>query len=450
MTKKSWPIVIRDPIHGIIPFQDSPYDRILIRLINTKEFQRLRRIKQLGMTEMVFPAANHSRFSHSIGVMHLARVMIDHATRIGMRIEEGQRVAVIIAALLHDIGHGPFSHAFEKVTDDKHEIRTLQIINDPSTETNSLLREIDGSLPTKLSIFFAEDIEEESSQTNIPSCLTEIVSSQLDADRFDYLLRDSHATGTGYGKFDLDWLLLQRRFDERHNRFFIGRKGASAAEAYVFARHHMYQAVYFHKATRAAEVMLKLVFRRYRQLLLNASAEEEKQRVVPDASGVVYRAFSEEKPPLNEYLQLDDCAIVEFLKMCILAKDPLLAALSNGILNRRLLKGIDVTDAEYASNQEFVVSAQEIVKKKGLDPDFSFILDTAADTPYKPYDPDDEKPATQIYLELSTGSVVEISKNREALQYLRKRYSLHRYYFPESIRDDIDRIADVTIYKGGK
>lgn len=145
---KTWPRVIRDPVHNLITFDDDATDQLLLDLINTREFQRLRRIKQLGLSEMVFPGANHSRFAHSIGVMHIARLMLDGISRSNeLKITQEQRTAVLVAALLHDIGHGPFSHAFEKVTNDNHEERTVEIINDKLTEVNSVLTNFNKELP---------------------------------------------------------------------------------------------------------------------------------------------------------------------------------------------------------------------------------------------------------------------------------------------------------------
>ena len=270
----TWPKIIRDPVHNIVPFTDSKCDRLLLKLINTKEFQRLRRIKQLGLSQLVFPGADHTRFAHSIGVMQIARAFLKRVNCVSdSEIGEEQQIVVLIAALLHDLGHGPFSHAFEKVTGDKHEKRTLEIITDSSTNVNKVLTEFSSelNLPEKLSIFFEEDLGEESTQrSDIPAYLTQIVTSQLDADRFDYLLRDSRSTGTDYGRFDLEWLLLHLHVDEDNNRFFLSHKALFAAESYVFARYHMYRSVYFHKTTRAAEVMLRMLFKRYKDCLKKA------------------------------------------------------------------------------------------------------------------------------------------------------------------------------------
>src|SRR4051812_7556762 len=137
----TWPKIIRDPIHDVIVFEDDPCDRFLLELLNTREVQRLRRIKQLGFTELVFPAATHSRFAHSLGTLEIARRFLDRFDQLaGRKLDEHLRILILSAALLHDVGHGPFSHAFEKVAGQKHERYTLGIILDDSTEVNQALR----------------------------------------------------------------------------------------------------------------------------------------------------------------------------------------------------------------------------------------------------------------------------------------------------------------------
>ena len=446
-----WPRVIRDPVHNIVPFEDTDCDRLLLDLINTREFQRLRRIRQLGMSELVFPGANHSRFAHSIGVMHVAQRMLRRMEELaGAKIDEGQRVAVLVAALLHDVGHGPFSHAFEKVTGQHHEERTLEIIRDDTTEIGTRLCKHDPELPKKLAVFFDEDIDEkERKDAAIPERLSQIVSSQLDADRFDYLLRDSHATGTDYGRFDLDWLLLQLVMDEKRGRLILARKALDAAEAYVFARYHMYRAVYFHKTVRAAEVMVRLVLRRFKQLARQATSENERMKLVPDANPSVVSAFSGPLS-LSQYIQMDDASLTEFFKACAVAHDSILSELGGGLTDRNLYKAIDATGADGAAVGEFATQANEIVQEDRDEPEYAFVADTAADTPYKPYDPDDDRPASQIYIESGGESSVEISTQSSALAQLQKKYSLLRYYFPERLRERIQGIAEQTLHKEDK
>ena len=287
----TWPKLIRDPVHNIIPFEKC--DRLLLQLINTREFQRLRRIKQLGLSQLVFPGADHSRFAHSIGVMHIARRIVDRVAQLRPgSVTDDQRIAVLAAALLHDVGHGPFSHAFEKITGEKHEQRTLDIIGSDSTEVNGVLKKADPDLPDRLKVFFDEDIEEEGrAQAEIPGFLTQVVSSQLDADRFDYLLRDSRSTGAEYGRFDIEWMLQHLGMDDTKGRFFLGHKALHAGETYVFARYHMYRSVYFHKTTRAAEVMLRLLFRRFKKRLMAASNAGDRERIVRGAPPMVCRVL---------------------------------------------------------------------------------------------------------------------------------------------------------------
>jgi len=445
---KLWPKVIRDPVHNIIPFEDTDCDRLLLDLINTREFQRLRRIKQLGMSELVFPGANHSRFSHCIGAMHIARLMLDRTQRLlPDKVGDDQRTAVLVAALVHDIGHGPFSHAFEKVTGQKHEARTLEIITKTGSEVNARLRKFDKTLPSRLAVFFDEDIDaEKRRKAEIPEFLTQIVSSQLDADRFDYLLRDSYATGTDYGRYDLNWLVLQLRLDASRKRYYLSRKAFSATEAYIFARYHMYQAVYFHKAVRAAEVMVRLIFKRYRQLLGTVRSRARKRAVVPDAPPSVFDAFADELS-LDRYLALDDTALTQFFKACASAHDEVLRVLGGGIIDRKLYKGVDATDADAASIGDFASRANDKVRSAGLDPEYAFVDDTAADTPYKPYDPDESRPASQIYVETAKGANKEISTRSDAVAQLKKKYALLRYYFPESMRAGMEHLAKETLAK---
>lgn len=438
----SWPKVIRDPVHDIIVFDDTPCDRLLLSLIDTREFQRLRRIKQLGMSDMVFPGANHSRFSHSIGAMHVARRLLDRAMAIGLKISDNQYLAVSVAALLHDIGHGPFSHAYERATGDRHENRTLEIIQSPTTEVNARLQASSSTLPGQMVAFFDEEAGDEARQkAGIPRALTQIISSQLDADRFDYLLRDSLMTGTDYGKFDLNWLLLQLQYDKSKERLFLSRKAFSAAEAYVYARYHMYRSVYFHKATRAAEVMLRLVFSRYKWLVSECGSEEERGKVVPGAPLTVCSAFSGH-PTLDTFLALDDSTVTEFFKACTDASDPILKILGQGLIARTLFKGIDVTDYDMANVARFTEKAREKVRANEMDPDYAFVDDTAADIPYKPYDPDAENPATQIYVEVGTGKIEELSTVSGPVEQLKKKYALVRYYYPASMRLEIKNIAE--------
>jgi uncharacterized protein len=438
----NWPKIIRDPVHNLIAFENNPCERLLFDLINTPEVQRLRRITQMGLTELVFPGANHSRFAHSVGVLHTARLFLDQFERAeGRAMPVEHRAFTLAAALLHDVGHGPFSHAFEQATGQNHETYTRLIIHSDQTEVHRRLRAFDPGMPERLARFFDEDADEGERTGSVPAYLARIVSGQLDADRCDYLLRDSHATGTNYGNFDLAWMLAQLRPDSAGKRFYLTRKGLSAAETYLFARYHMYRTVYFHKASRAAEVMLKLFLRRYKEI----NGAHGDGRGAFDAIGDLFSG----QMSLTRYLELDDHSITTVLKSACRSADATLAGLADGLLNRRLYKALDVTAFASANGLARLVELNERVQRRieqlRLDPRYTFVEDTASDTPYEPYTPDVERPGRQIFVESSEGRIVELSTVSEALLQLRKPYTMIRYYFPASFRDEVRRIASATL-----
>jgi HD superfamily phosphohydrolase len=437
----TWPKVFRDPIHNLIAFEDTPCDRLLLDLINCREVQRLRRIKQLGLAELVFPGANHSRFAHSLGVLHTARLFLDQFQRVnGQPLPVEQRTFILAAALLHDIGHGPFSHVFEQVTGQHHEAFTAAIISSEWSEVHQRLRAFDPRMPEQLALFFDESIDDGLRIGDVPAYLAPIVAGQLDADRCDYLLRDSHATGTNYGNYDLAWMLGQLRPDPPGKRFYLTRKGLSAAETYLFARFHMYRTVYFHKTARAAEVMLKALFRRVKDVLDTKGA-------IRAVCSPLIEAFNGQMS-LVRFLDFDDHTVTEFLKECTRCDDALLVELASGLLNRRLYKALDVTgriDARALPKiKTFDAAVRERMQQRGMDPRYCWVEDSASETPYEPYEPDVEKPARQIFVENNHGRIVEISTVSEALMQLRKTYTVIRYYAPESFRDEMLRIAHDT------
>src|SRR4051812_29809188 len=246
--------LIRDPVHDVIAFRtERPADALLFRLLNAAEFQRLRRIRQLGMASLAYPGADHSRYSHSLGVMETARKILDHL-RPSMQLDEEGETVCLVAALLHDLGHGPFSHVFERVSGIRHERLTQRIITDPDSEVHRVLFRHDKLMPEKIVDFLRCRPKR--------TFYCDILASQLDADRLDYLLRDNLMTGSRYGDYDLRWLLHAFTIDGDADRLAVTWKGVSAVEAYLQSRYHMYRNVYFHKVVRSAEGMVRLALQR--------------------------------------------------------------------------------------------------------------------------------------------------------------------------------------------
>jgi hypothetical protein len=305
----------------------------------------------------------------------MARMFLNRIDVAFKPIDKEARTIVLCAALLHDLGHGPFSHAFEKVTKESHENRTREIVENGETEVHKKLVEHDAKLPEAIASFWKG-----AAVPNVPGFLKHVVSSQLDADRFDYLLRDSYAAGVDYGEFDHLWLIAHLHVDEQHSRLFLDSKALLAAEAYVFARYHMYRTVYFHKTTRAAEVMLKLPFQRYSKLISGKELKEA-SAVVPNAPTEVVTAFRS-RLELKEFLMFDDHSVSEFCKACEDSADQSLRRLAAGLLHRDYLKAIDATGSRLDAMTDFIREADEALKKQGYDPATSFSTDAAGDTPY--------------------------------------------------------------------
>ena len=241
--------VFRDPIHGQIIVDNQ----IIMDLINTPEFQRLRRIKQLGTSSFTFHGAEHSRFGHCLGVYEITRQMCNYFQRNypcqhpddGLW-DDHERPVALCAALLHDLGHGPYSHTFEHIFHTNHEQITRQLITDSSTNINKILRRVSPDFPHQVASVIDHTYENPQ--------VVQMISSQVDADRMDYLQRDAYYTGTNYGKFDLDRVLHVMRPVKSGIAFEIS--GMHAVEDYIISRLQMYLQVYFHPVSRSMEVIL--------------------------------------------------------------------------------------------------------------------------------------------------------------------------------------------------
>jgi hypothetical protein len=370
--------VYRDPVHGSVAF-DLHTDRAIIELIDSLEFQRLRRIRQLGAAALVFPGAEHSRFTHSLGVAFLTRRLFDHLMRQELYPPAATplRPAVLAGALLHDIGHGPYSHLFERVFGKHHEAWGSDMLNDPGTDVHRILQKhglLDG-----VRDLYAKNLQ--------PPFTFELISSQLDADRLDYLLRDSFMTGATYGRYDLDWLIevieLAAIPPDNTIKLAVGYpKGWHVAEQFVIGRHLMYQQVYFHRTIRAAEHLVKAVFERLKDL----SGEGSFPAFLPSPFKSLLRQ-SIDAVDVSTYLKLDD----NVTNACIASwqdeRDPILSDLCSRVVNRRLFKSIELDSARVVEDSSYgsalAAIHEECRKNFGLDPRYYLASDAAEDMPYK-------------------------------------------------------------------
>jgi HD superfamily phosphohydrolase len=418
----------RDPVHNIIAVSDeTPTDRLIIALVDSPEFQRLRRIRQLGLALYTYQGAEHSRFTHSLGVMHLMTRALRRLRR-DFEISEEAWCVGRCAALLHDVGHGPFSHVIEKVLGYTHERRTLDILLDPRTHIHRALQAHDPALPALIGSVY--------DYTFRPEFVCQLVSSQLDVDRCDYLLRDALMTGAKYGNYDLEWILSHLRVDPSDHRLYVRREGVFAVEEYLQARYYMFRQVYFHRALRSAESILISIMRRAVEL----HAAGRLQFYIPDS--VFERVLRRETLDVPEYLRFDDHDMMFHIKQWTDEPDRVLSDLCTRFYDRRLFKAVDLEFAG-APEEAFVAQVRGLVEAAGFDPEFYFVVDSASDIPYYGYyAPDASAAKANIYVETRGQSreIREISEVSHVVRGLRS-YRVHRVYFPEEVRDEVMSLA---------
>ena len=417
--------IIRDPVHDVIAFRtDRPTDALLFRLLNAAEFQRLRRIRQLGMAHLAYPGADHSRYSHSLGVMQTARRIIEQLRR-SFPIDEHEETVCLCAALLHDLGHGPFSHVFERVSGIHHEQLTTRVIADPDSDVHRILAGHDRHLPREVCDLMTGG-GGGGGAGGVPrgrAFLCDILSSQLDADRFDYLLRDNLMTGSRYGDYDLEWLLHALTLDAATGRLAVTWKGVSAVEAYLQSRYHMYRNVYFHKVVRSAEGMVKLALQRAKRLAV------QDRLGWPPREHLVYKALTGRQLDIDEFTDLDDVSVLHCFKLWTKADDPALAALCRGLLFRRLYKTFDFTQSPDVERVRAAVAAAEVaVAEAGGDAGYDLFYDEPRDTPYESYDPDPCGGAADILVLDRAGRLTPIASLSPLTQSLNRQLMFRRLH----------------------
>jgi HD superfamily phosphohydrolase len=340
-----------DPLHGAIALDHhDPVEQLLIQLIDTPAFQRLRRVRQLGAASLTFHGAESSRFTHALGVMELTRKAFD-LLAIRYPSLQPHRATVLCAALLHDIGHGPFSHTAEEIFKTHHEHWTRRIIRE-SEPVQVLIANYDATLSQAIESVYTH-------QHPVP-VIWQLVSSQLDCDRLDYLMRDSYFTGASYGHLDLDRIVRSLDIDQDGN-LVVSHKGQTAVEHYLLVRYFMYAQVYNHPKNLAATWILQKAFQRAQKCFALG-------QLAADETMTAWLHHPQPGLTLANYLAADDIVFTYHLQRWQQHTDPLLADLSQRFIDRRLLKGRDVSGLTEGDRAELLAKTRTQVFEQGYDP----------------------------------------------------------------------------------
>ena len=407
--------VFRDPVHNYITVNHP----VIYDLINSKEFQRLRRVKQVSTTVFTFHGAEHSRFSHCLGVYEIARRVTEIFDAKFPEIwDSNENLLTMVAALLHDVGHGAYSHTFEKLFDTDHEAITQEIITSPDTEVNAILRGVSPDFP--------ENVASVINHTYHNKQVVQLISSQIDCDRMDYLLRDSYYSGARYGQFDLTRIL--RVIRPTADGIVFEYNGMHAVEDYIVSRFQMYMQVYFHPASRAMEVLLQNLLKRAKYLYHIDSHffEKTSPNLIP---------FLANQASLADYLSLDDGVMNTYFQAWTAAEDDILADLASRFVNRKVFKSVTFEEESRKDLSHLV----ELVKSVGFEPDYYTGIHVNFDLPYDIYRPEKKEPRTEINMIQKDGSVVELSTISPIVKTLTGTiYGDRRFYFPKEMLSDDD------------
>ena len=430
-------------MHGLVVFEGLA-EEVTSALLATREVQRLRRVRQLGMTSLVFPGAEHSRFAHALGAGHLMVRLLQHLEDrqeelpVAARLDDEARRDAIAAAFLHDIGHGPFSHLFEEVMPHArhHEEWTVDILRSPMTEVHQALEGLSEGMSERVVALLKGE--------HRLGYLGRAISGTLDVDRCDYLLRDSHMTGVRYGLYDLDWLLRALTFAEAPTEdggtdwvlAIEGRKGLPPIESFFLARNNMYQQVYHHKATRAAEAVIRAVFVRVAEMIQEGGLTAR----VPAA---LQSAVCGDEPTVSQYLSLDDSGLLASIADWRDGNDPWLSEYARRLLCRELPKTIPLPAEQPDCWTEAHERALEIVRGHGGRADLEVWLDVPSDVPYsEPKGPS----AKGLWVTISHRPLQRVGDVSFLLGELRnKRLQRPRLIIPAAYRQEIERAVEPVI-----
>ncbi|MFV1446267.1 MULTISPECIES: HD domain-containing protein [unclassified Phaeobacter] len=433
------------------------------KLLQSRPFQRLRRVKQLGFSELVYPGATHTRFAHSVGVFHTARELMEIVRRKCETQQSSREQIALAAAMVHDVGHGPFSHAFETVG------KRLNLkLADHEVMSDELIRngEIAEILNQDVMPGFASNVANMIKKEGQITVHNSVVSSQFDADRLDYMQRDRLMTGSKHSAIDLTWLLANLDIGDVETgvddmqlgkipTFVIGPKAIQAAEAYVLGLFQLYPTIYFHKTTRGAEKLFAEVLVRLVELVGDGF---HAKTGLPKNHPLI--KFAKDPESIETALALDDTVVWGALQLLREAEDPVLSKFSDRLLNRKLFKCYDIRseiahkcDPHNRRDPQDVekierccasvnVKLQSLEKQQG-DIVPRIITDTAERKPYKPGGGNNGQ-TEQINVRTDGGELIDICQRSELVQSL-SVYKLNRAYYDgadSEARDVITKIVE--------
>jgi uncharacterized protein len=395
--------IINDPIYGFVTIPDN----LIYDLINHRYFQRLRRIKQLGLTNLVYPGALHTRFHHAIGAMHLMQEALLTLKQKGVVISPEEEQATLVAILLHDIGHGPFSHALEHsiVTGVSHETISSLLME-------ALNKEFKGKLSLAIKIF---------NDGYKKKFLHELVSSQLDMDRLDYLKRDSFFTGVNEGVISSDRII--KMLDVVNNHLVVEVKGIYSVEKFLIARRLMYWQVYLHKTVLGAETLLVNILKRAKEL----SAQGRDLFATPVFKKFLQSKYSKndfEKDAsiLNDFAKLDDTDISASVKAWADDDDKLLSLLCRKLIERRLLR-VELQNTPFAAAYknkiiEKVMATYKLNRKEAA---FLVINDSVNNSAYL-------ASKFKINILMNDGSLMDVAEASDQLNLQKLSQTVTKHY----------------------
>ena len=356
-----------DPLHQSITLNSSiPEEKMVMELIDSSPFQRLRRIKQLGPAYLTFHGAESSRFTHSLGVFHLARRAINHLLNVDSGLKE-HKFIIYGAALLHDLGHGPLSHTSEEIFKIKHESWTAKLINSSKEITTILNKYGKGNAKAISDLIQSKKAEKKS--------IISLISSQLDCDRLDYLMRDSYTTGARYGQLDIDRIISAMTISPDGD-LAIHPKGLMAVEHYLVIRNLMYRSVYNHRLNEVCNWLLEQIIKTARKI--------GPQSLWADKSMSEW-LWNHEKMSLESFLSNDDTVTGYHIHRWQNCSSSNLSNLCKRFIHRNLLKALNISSFTLETRLESLAKARKLSEKYCLEPDISCGLREQVVKSYHPY-----------------------------------------------------------------